>query len=901
VKPITKWITLSLSIILLVTVSSTYAQNVTILTLGLPEYMMVGLPRDLFDEFEAAHNVDVIVRPIPQQNNPLILGFGTAEQDDAFFEALPEYATSNDVLYFDWWMQGVEATRSGYLLDMTPLINADVDFDPSDFYPAAYNAYQWDGGFWAMPITMHTSFLSYNPEAFDQAGLPYPDENWDFNQYAAAIRALTPRNEQGQAIGYAFNGSGTALLRAFYGANFADANGVPTLTDPALVALYGEWAALSEEIKVDEGNFDTNFDYMASPIINDQVWSLREFEGMTRTETQRVPFLYPGGFGQVDVQALFISAATQQTQLAYELVKFMSSSVDVFPVIFGDTPARRSVQANLPAQDFMGALSPENEAFLARALENAITPSDLRFANYLFGAQNQITQGMSVEDAVAEMQARAEANLARAEAMRGQAVTQVIAQPEPTPVLTTGEVAIKFDLQANVSPLPNREQWDAAMEEFAAADAQVGFVDFYVNNMGADREAAFDCAYMSFVDFSNPNMRLLPLDPLVSVDPNFDRADFLGNSLEQLSQEGVLYGYPTNIQPFVLWYDPAALERANVPQPAADWTISEFIDALNALNSANPDVPQLNLSWNAGTVILMLTAAYGGSPIDYSTAPDTFNLTDPQNVQAMQQALDLARDGVLKYTQISQLNAGNVSFISGGSNGPAFDADIISSFNYRLSSLNTTSEDAPIMTSGPTQPAAFPRGSGGTPVSFSAVGMYINAETLYPEACYRLISYLGSRPELFVGMPARGSYIDNPVLEQAFGTNVVDTYRNIAAQITAPDAILLPSPFISTNTAFESSLIEYIALTWVYDVWDRYVTSKTPIDLAAELAQTQAWIDEYMVCANNVPRQEFSMVSLQDSESDRAAFDAYIRAFGDCAVSVDPRMEKLFPEETPTP
>jgi hypothetical protein len=44
---------------------------------------------------------------------------------------------------------------------------------------------------------------------------------------------------------------------------------------------------------------------------------------------------------------------------------------------------------------------------------------------------------------------------------------------------------------------------------------------------------------------------------------------------------------------------------------------------------------------------MMLIAAYGGLPIDYRTTPATLNFTDPATISAIQQVLDLAKNGYI--------------------------------------------------------------------------------------------------------------------------------------------------------------------------------------------------------------------------------------------------------------
>src|SRR5687768_10089106 len=63
-----------------------------------------------------------------------------------------------------------------------------------------YSQEQWkffstkEKGQHAMPFYMATAVLGYNKDLFRRAGVAFPDETWDWNKYADAMRRLSDKN-----------------------------------------------------------------------------------------------------------------------------------------------------------------------------------------------------------------------------------------------------------------------------------------------------------------------------------------------------------------------------------------------------------------------------------------------------------------------------------------------------------------------------------------------------------------------------------------------------------------------------------------------------------------------------------------------------------------------------------
>ena len=207
--------------------SVTIAQNSsTLLTLTVPEWMENMFDDELLGEFEA-QNPGVEVALVTAGDS-MYFG-GAAYNIEDYFENGSEYAQIADVLYVDNYMLAVEATRAGFFLDLSPLTSSDQDLNPDDFFPAAWQSFQWDGGIWGLPASLSLNVLVYNRTRFDELGLPYPNEAWTIDDFVSTVRALSETDSEGEVTmpGFVDWGNAGLLIRAFLGQGVYDASVIP--------------------------------------------------------------------------------------------------------------------------------------------------------------------------------------------------------------------------------------------------------------------------------------------------------------------------------------------------------------------------------------------------------------------------------------------------------------------------------------------------------------------------------------------------------------------------------------------------------------------------------------------------------------------------------------------------
>lgn len=86
-----------------------------------------------------------------------------------------------------------ELAEQGAFVDLNPLIRADRgNFPYDDIFKASYGLWQtYDGKQYGMPFDNDIQALFYNKNLFDDAGVAYPDNNFDWSAWISTASKLT--------------------------------------------------------------------------------------------------------------------------------------------------------------------------------------------------------------------------------------------------------------------------------------------------------------------------------------------------------------------------------------------------------------------------------------------------------------------------------------------------------------------------------------------------------------------------------------------------------------------------------------------------------------------------------------------------------------------------------------
>ncbi len=853
-------------------IARSYAQDSRItVTLAVPVFARETLD-PLVKEFEAA-NANIHLQLVTQDTLGTV---SAANSVDTHLDTVQKFTSSADVLIFNnSSVLSPEATRSGYFLNLQPLIDSDKQLDQADFVPALFRAFQWDQGTWALPLAADATVLTYDPSAFDKVGLAYPTDNWTLDDLINAVKVLNVKDANGKVttpgIELYVGNNDIPLYMSLLGKPLVDVNAVPNppfIDQPEVITLLDKLKELQDLLPLQNPEFNT------API---RIESILNLAFVRPNEVARKGVLLPGGHAYLDVSGVAVSGGTQYPEQAYAVARFLTTRPEVNQ--FTSLPARQSLK-NQSGGTGNGAgfgprMTPELQGLLDKAVANSYTSTDRRFFDYLSAATvTAKTQNLDSRSAAAQAQSNAlKAQQTALDRKANTAKVAVVATPVPTADPNKG-ITLKFGVTVFATSLPKKAEIEALAAEFVKANPGIAKIDIQ-NGFSQAEQAAdkYDCFYLPYSAVPSIQLdKVLNLDPFLSADKNYNAADYVGGALTQVQRDGKIWALPMGISPTVMWFDPTSFANAGLQKPAFGWNISNFKDTLNALK---PTVKEgkspffMSGPGGAGVSLLMLIASYGGLPIDWSSTPPVVKLTDKTNADAMRQVLDLAKAKLIDYKALGSTFGFGASTAE---DNPLY-SEQLNGLNFQRFSLfgGGKAEDKSKF-----EAVTFPRGTQLQALSYSSASLYISAKAQNPDACYKWISAFAARPDLMSLMPVRNTQLADPSLETTSGKALAAVYRDIAKVLADPNTLKVPSLFDGG-----SNISGFVVQFWLFQAWDNYVLNDK--DLDTELKDAQIYVDAYLQCAAAIPAYDPAQLKYQD----------YIRNFTDCAVKADPRLKSL--------
>lgn len=807
---------------------------------------------------------------------------------DAHLTAVEAYVSKADVLMVDSRRVAIspEATRAGYFLDLSPLTSVDSQLNSDDFYPAAWQSFQWDRGIWALPSSLDLVVVSYDAEALNQAGVPLPTTSWTLTDYADAAIKLTTKDANGSVIRAGLGvdaGARPAFLRALLPSALFDNTqmpNTPTFSMPELETLLTTWREMQTAGAIGGPDAPIEVTFVSNGLFG------------LRGNNPRSIVLLPGGVAGVSPQGFAVSAGTTHPDEAYTFARWLTTRGDI-TARQSIVTARRSLSASggnqIGGGDIIvvpgpGArlnnLTDEQKALIAEAVEKGLPWSELRYTDWLTVAFNGMqNNGLDARAALQEAEATALQAVTTADSKKGTVAINV-ATPIPPVTLQAGQVEIKFGLESFASPLPNQGDWDALIADFISNNPQVGSVkmDTFIRagNLGSLSED-YTCYYMGDNAVSGADLSLLlNIDPFLSADPSFNKDDVLPGVLQQVMRDNKVWAFPFVVSPSILRYSDTKFQQASVPNPALTWTIQDFNVAVQQLKAVLTDTPPFNATQDNGSSLLLLIAAYGGLPFDYSTTPTTIRFTETATVDAIRQVLDLAKQGLISYESLASIGFQRRLI---DSESPIY-SDVLNTFSARIAlgpggprrggQQGAANTDKPIVYPVGTQLYAMTYGVGAGYIS-------AKANSAEAEACYQWLSTVSRRPDLLSLMPARTSLITDPTVATAQGADLTSLYGRIAELMADPRTVIFPSLTAGGGTGLGGFVLQ----RWLYEAFDTYVLNDGDLDAALKTAEGYA--KAYVDCTAALPPYDPATQNQRD----------YNQQFFACATKADSRLEGM--------
>jgi multiple sugar transport system substrate-binding protein len=833
-----------------------------------------SLYEDMIESFEA-DNPDIHVELV-SINELLGLGLLGGEPPEDTWQRL---ASGADVINLP---AGQDPVRQGLIRDLTPLMQADPNFQRDDFYPDTLERSQWDGGTWSLPMRVMYDVIFFDKDAFDEVGVPYPEPGWSWEDFLSKARALTSR-EGGEVTRWGFVQPNSRPLPFIEGrvGPLIDAEAgppAPHLNEPDVIDVVSWYVDLFLKDEV-MPYFETPDEEDASPISEGQMlvengqaamwnewsalWGLRKQQGNRGV----VPFPVDESDSRTTLAytiGMSMSAGTSHPEEAWRWMDYVSrqDTSEQGPFV-RFLPARHSTAESI---GFWNDVDEELADALRYSIEHSYITQWTDGYDAFFDALETALKGeKSVEDALLEAQAQAEADIQEAQAERADAT------PMPTVVVgsrqeeqSTGEDVTTIRFTPGIGAVNNLQAYRDAVQEFNAAHsdikAEVDLPDF-TGSMGIPSLAEnFDC-FQWTADIQNPESQaaVLNLKPFLDADSSFNIDDFYPALVEQFTWQGQLWALPAELQPYVIEYNRDLFGDARVDEPALDWTTEDFVELATALTNGEGEekhygfVPQ----YFELTDLLPLLQRRGARLIDETTDPPAFILNDPATVEALRWYADLSTEYEVKPIFLGDIadfaDANTFLFereaLINEGRAAMWTSDIVSIFGDR-SELNTGV-------------APMPVGIDGSSGGGSSFGYFISAETEARQACWQLITFLTEQPALTQGLPARRSVAESDAFRQQVGAERADVFR---ASVTGTGDF--------TGDVFEGeSWMSAAGSFWLGRAYDQVVKGEAGAEEALNAAQKMA--DDYRAC-----------VILKDAISDQDGWQA-------CMLEVDPDMPEV--------
>lgn len=156
------------------------------------ESYMKEMAKWYMDEHEGI-KVNVHVLPVSEYRQALEIMFNGSKPVDVFASSKPSIGAIN-------W-------EKGYALDLT----AYMGEHDTDGYGEWFEDLKLDQKVCMLPYRMSSWVVYYNKTIFDSLGIPYPREDWTWEEYTETARRLTRKNADGRQIygSMSFDLSGT--------------------------------------------------------------------------------------------------------------------------------------------------------------------------------------------------------------------------------------------------------------------------------------------------------------------------------------------------------------------------------------------------------------------------------------------------------------------------------------------------------------------------------------------------------------------------------------------------------------------------------------------------------------------------------------------------------------------
>lgn len=271
------------------------------------------------------------------------------------------------------------------LLDLNQFMEKDKEFNINDFYPDVVRRFTRDNKIYVIPRdTAPFNCVYYNKDLFDKEGIPYPKDDWTWDDLVKISQKLTKKNQEGVIEQYGFYT--WCMMNFIYsaGGGFVD-----NIQDPKKCILDNPSSREGLKFYHDlmwvynvsprPGSIDMSgsqlFETGKLAMYGSGIWETPRFRNITAFDWDIVPFpRHPkkglktgtGGSGYAIVKT------TKYPDKAWELVKCLAG--DYGQAILGDTGLAQPARMSIAASEHFAydGKKPKNKAILLESVKNVV-------------------------------------------------------------------------------------------------------------------------------------------------------------------------------------------------------------------------------------------------------------------------------------------------------------------------------------------------------------------------------------------------------------------------------------------------------------------------------------------------------------------------------------------------
>lgn len=323
-------------------------------------------------------DLDAMIAAFNKENPNITVQVETAPFDEYFAKLQTQIAGGDAPDAFELNFENfVSFASKGVLADLGPLMASDKGFDRGAYYQRAFEAFSLDGTQYALPESYSTVLLFYNKDLFDRAGIPYPTDNWTWQDEKEAARQISALGDDVWGFFAGIHYWEFYKTAAQNGCSFFS-GGEVTINEPGCVeALQFMLDYVNEGIQptaaemggVSDGDMFLNGEL---GMLTTGIWMFSAFEDASFPWDVVVEPGNTQGGSHFFANGVAVSATSENKDAAYEWLRFFTSSPEAAKIRVGASWELPTLTDTSLYDQYLQIEPPANREAVLKSLENVV-------------------------------------------------------------------------------------------------------------------------------------------------------------------------------------------------------------------------------------------------------------------------------------------------------------------------------------------------------------------------------------------------------------------------------------------------------------------------------------------------------------------------------------------------